>query len=121
MTAATSPATVDAYIDALDGDAKRFAIEFRAIILSATPGITEAISYKMPAFLLDGRYFVYFGSWKQHLGLYPVPVFDGDLETEVGPLRAAKDTVRFMYKDPIPTELVERIITEMVRRKESAD
>ena len=106
--------------DALDGDAKRFAIEFRAIIGSAAPGITEAISYKMPAFLLDGRYFVYFGSWKQHLGLYPVPVFDGDLETEVGPLRAAKDTVRFMYKDEIPTDLVERIITEMVRRKESA-
>ena len=121
MTAGpTTPDTVDAYIDALDGEARRFATEVRAIIRRAAPGITEAIRYKMPCFLADGRYLVYFGSWKQHIGLYPVPVFDDGLEADVAPHRTAKDTVRFRYKDPIPTELVERIIAELIRRLESS-
>ena len=55
MTAATSPATVDAYIDALDGDAKRFHDRVQGDHSGALPpGITEAISYKMPAFLPRG-------------------------------------------------------------------
>ena len=117
-TAPTTPDTVDTYIDALDGEARRFATEVRAIIRRATPGITEAIRYQMPCFLLDGHYLVYFGSWKQHIGLYPIPVFDDDLEAEVAPYRAAKDTVRFKYKDPLPTELVERVVAEMIRRSD---
>jgi uncharacterized protein YdhG (YjbR/CyaY superfamily) len=117
MTAeSTSPATVDAYIAALDGDAQRAAIQFREIIRRAAPGITEAVRYKMPCFLLDGKYLVYFGAWKSHIGLYPIPTFDTDLEAEVAPYRAAKDTVRFRYKDPVPTDLVERLIAELVRR-----
>ena len=119
MTAVpTSPDTVDDYIEALDGDARRFATEVRAIIRRATPGITETIRYKMPCFQVDGRYLVYFGSWKQHIGLYPIPVFDDDLEADVDPHRAAKDTVRFKYKDPLPTALVERVIAKLIRRLE---
>jgi len=112
----TPPDTVDAYIAALEGDAQRVAVQFREIIRGAAPGITETVRYKMPCFLLDGEYLVYFGSWKNHIGLYPIPSFDTDLEAEIGPYRAAKDTVRFRYKDPVPSDLVERLIAELVRR-----
>ena len=117
ITAApTSPVTVEAYIAALEGDAQRNAIQFRDIIQRAAPGITETVRYQMPCFLLDGEYLVYFGAWKHHIGLYPIPRLDPDLEAEVGPYRAAKDTVRFRYKDPVPTDLVERLIAELIRR-----
>ena len=113
----TSPDTVDAYIAALEGDAQRVAVQLREIIRSAAPGITETVRYKMPCFLVDGEYLVYFGSWKNHIGLYPIPVLDSDLEADVGPYRAAKDTVRFRYKDPVPADLVERLIAELIRRR----
>ena len=108
--------TVDDYIAALDGDAERFAIEFRAAIRRTAPGVTESIRYQMPCFAIDGRYLVYFGAWKHHIGLYPIPVFEPDLEAQVGPSRAAKDTVRFRYKDPVPWDLIDRLIAEMVSR-----
>ena len=113
---ATPPSTVDDYIATLDGDAQRIAIQLRAVIAGAAPGITETVRYKMPCFLIDGEYFVYFGAWKHHIGLYPIPSLGADLESEVGPYRAAKDTVRFRYKDPVPWDLVERLIAELVRR-----
>jgi uncharacterized protein YdhG (YjbR/CyaY superfamily) len=117
MTAApTPPSTVDEYVDSLDGDAQRIAIRFREIILRAAPGITEAVRYKMPCFLVDGEYLVYFGAWKNHIGLYPIPRLGNDLEAEIDAYRSAKDTVQFRYKDPVPWDLVERLIGELVRR-----
>ena len=113
----TSPPTVDEYIAALDGDAQRLAIQFRGAIRGAAPGITETVRYNMPCFVIDGDYLVHFGAWKNHIGLYPIPSLGADLESEVGPYRAAKDTVRFRYKDPVPWDLVERLIAELVRRR----
>ena len=117
MTAVpTPPATVEAYIAGLEGDAQRIATQFHEIIRRAAPGITDTVRYQMPCYLLDGEYLVYFGAWKKHIGLYPIPPLDPDLEAEVGPYRAAKDTVRFQYKDPVPTDLVERLVAELIRR-----
>jgi uncharacterized protein YdhG (YjbR/CyaY superfamily) len=111
-----SCSTVQGYIDSLHGDAERIAIQLRATIHAAAPGITDTIRYQMPCFLLDGKYLVYFGAWKKHIGLYPIPRLDTGLEAELGPYRTAKDTVRFQYKDPVPWDLIERLIAELVRR-----
>jgi uncharacterized protein YdhG (YjbR/CyaY superfamily) len=115
------PSTVEAYIGSLDGDAQRIAGQFRDAIHAAAPGITDTIRYQMPCFLLDGTYLVYYGAWKNHIGLYPIPRFDTDLETEISPYRTAKDTVRFRYKDPVPWDLVERLLAEMVQRVRHPD
>jgi uncharacterized protein YdhG (YjbR/CyaY superfamily) len=117
----TPPATVEDYIAALDGDAQRFAREFRDVIRRAAPHMTETVRYQMPCFLVDGRYLVYFGAWKHHLGLYPIPRLNSSLEADVAPYRTAKDTVRFRYRDPVPWDLVERLITELVRRLTDVD
>ena len=108
--------TVDAYIASLEGDARTIASRFREIILDVAPGTTETVRYQMPCFLVDGQYLVYFGAWKHHIGLYPIPRLDGDLEAELGPYRTATDTVRFPYKNPVPWDLVQRLIAELVRR-----
>jgi len=111
-----APMTVDAYIASLEGDARKIASQFRESILRAAPGTTETVRYKMPCFLVDGQYLVYFGAWKHHIGLYPIPRLDADLEAEIGPYRTATDTVRFPYKNPVPWDLVQRLIAELVRR-----
>ena len=63
----------------------------------------------MPAFMLGDRYALHFAGWKHHVGLYPVAPLDPELEAEVAPYRAAKDTVKLLYRDPLPTDLIERI------------
>lgn len=115
------PLTVQGYIGSLDGDAQRIATQLRDAIHAAAPGITDTIRYQMPCFLLDGKYLVYFGAWKKHIGLYPIPRFDTELEAAIRPYRTAKDTVRFQYKDPVPWDLVERLIAELVRRVRQPD
>ena len=115
MTAPRSP--VDDYIAGLDGDAHRIALQLRDLIRGAAPGITETVRYQMPCFLVDGDYLVYFGAWKHHIGLYPIPVLDAELEAAIAPYRSAKDTVRFRYRDPVPWALVERLVAELVSRR----
>ena len=61
---------------------------------------------------------VFVGAWKHHIGLYPIPALDDDLEAEVAPYRAAKDTVQFPYRDPIPYDLIERLVAASLRRIE---
>ena len=80
---------VDEYMATLEGDAHTIAQRVRQAIHRATPGLEETVRYKMPCFSLDGEYLVYLGAWKKHIGLYPIPEFDGDLEREVAPYRAA--------------------------------
>jgi uncharacterized protein YdhG (YjbR/CyaY superfamily) len=115
------PLTVQSYIDSLDGDAQGIATHLRDAIHAAAPGITDTIRYQMPCFLIDGKYLVHFGAWKKHIGLYPIPRFDTELEAEIRPYRTAKDTVRFQYRDPLPWDLVERLIAELVRRVRHPD
>lgn len=101
--------TLDAYIADLPAASRDVAVRLRETIHAAVPGATEAISYAIPTFRLDGVPFLYFGMWKKHVGLYPVYGAPPDLEAELAPYRHSKDTVRFLLKDPIDYELVGRI------------
>lgn len=111
-----SPSAVDEYMSALEGDVHTIAQQVRQAIQRATPGIDETVRYKMPCFTIDGEYLVYLGAWKKHIGLYPIPTFDGDLERDVAPYRAATDTVRFPYNKTIPYDLVQRLVVALVER-----
>ena len=72
-----------------------------------------------PAIMVDGRYGLHFAGWKKHIGLYPVPVFDDDLEAEVKPLRRSKDSVALLHSDPLPEQLISRIAHAVVERRAS--
>ena len=71
----------------------------------------------MPTVTMRGTALVYVGAWKRHLGLYPIPVADGPLESRLAPYRAAKDAVRFPYADGVPYDLVREIGTLLVERR----
>lgn len=102
--------SIDAYIDALPEAAKAVAINLRRLILTAAPGAIEAIRYDMPAFQIGRTTFLHFGCWKTHVGLYAVYRGDAAFEAVVGPFRSGKDTVRFHYRDALPTEVVIQIV-----------
>ena len=113
MAASTS---VEDYLAGLP-EAPRAALEkLRKTIKTAAPEATESISYQMPTFKRDGNALVYIGGWKHHIGLYPVPQLAEPLENEVSKLRAAKDTLRFSYNEPLPDELIQKVIVALSER-----
>ena len=116
---ATAPSSVDEYLAGFSLE-QRSALQsireaiHRGVAAASIPGESEKIRYGMPAVMLGGRYALHFAGWKKHIGLYPVPVFDGELEDEIAPYRREKDTVALSWADPVPVELIERVAAAIV-------
>ena len=110
--------TVEEYVAALPEDVRPVMEGLRRSIHAVVPDVGETISYGMPTFTLDGLPLVHVAAWRKHIGLYPLPPMDDDLAREVEPYRGAKDAMQLKYAQPIPYELVERVVAAMVRRRE---
>jgi len=106
---ATTFATVDEYISSFPDDVRFHLEEIRRRIRAAVPEASETISYQIPTFTLDGSAFVYVAGWKHHIAVYPIPTGDESLEQVLAPYRAAKGTLKFPLKEPIPYDLIERV------------
>jgi uncharacterized protein YdhG (YjbR/CyaY superfamily) len=109
--------TVDEYVASLPDDVQPVLERLRASIRSVVPDVAEIISYAMPTFTLDGLPLVHLAAWKKHVGLYPLPPLDGDLAREVEPYRGAKDAMQLKYAQPIPYDLVERVVGVLLERR----
>jgi uncharacterized protein YdhG (YjbR/CyaY superfamily) len=110
---------IDTYIAALPEPAAGILSQLRTTIHAAVPDITEAISYAIPAYRYKGTYLVYTAAWKRHVGLYPI-FDDTTLEAELAPYRAEKNSLHFNYSEPIPYDLVTRIVIERARSIDSS-
>jgi len=113
---ATKFATADDYGLSFPDEVQLILEQVRQIIMAIAPTAVESISYQIIKASVDGDTLIFLAAWKHHIGLYPIPVLKGDLEAEVAPYRAAKDTVRFRYRDPIPYGLIERLVTASLMR-----
>ena len=112
--AAAAVANVDDYIAALPNDVRPVVEALRQSIHRVTPGFAEGIRYDMPTISLNGRYIVHFAAWKKHIGMYPVPLLDEPLESDVAPYRSTKNTIRLPLNKPLPYELIERVVAALV-------
>ncbi len=109
--------TVGEYIASFPAEVQDVLEKIRDVIRKAAPGTEEKISYQIPTVTLDGKYLIYFAGWKQHVSLYPIHPLEEPLEGEISRYRSGQDTLRFPLKEPIPYDLVERIVTALVKRK----
>ncbi len=114
-----NPATIDEYIAGYPADVQMVLTRVRATMHAVLPDAEERIRYGMPALMLGGRYAIHFAAWTHHLGIYPVARADDELERELEPYRAAKDSINFSYDQPIPYELIRRV-TAFLARKHAA-
>jgi len=110
-------ATIDDYIGSFPKDVQVVLESVRETIRHAAPTGDETISYQIPTIRLNGRYILSFAAWKHHVGLYPLPAVDAALEQELAPYRAAKATVRFPLREPIPYELIERLVALRIEQQ----
>jgi len=88
--------------------------ELRALIKTSAPGATEAISYRIPTFVLNGH-LVYFGGFDKHVGFYPTGSGIEAFKEELKPYKGGKGSVRFPLGQPLPTDLIRRIVEFRVK------
>jgi len=109
--------SVDDYVDSLPEDVRHIMDGIRRTIRAVVPGVEETISYSMPTFTLDGLPLVHVAAWKKHIGIYPLPALEGPLANEVAPYRGAKDAMHLPLREPVPYELVGRVVAVLVERR----
>ena len=87
----------------------------RSTIRRAAPDAAETISYRIPAFTLNGA-LVYFAAFKNHIGFYPPVRGNARLEKAIAPYAGAKGNLKFPLDRPIPYALIERIVKHRVKQ-----
>ena len=102
--------SIDEYIATFPVDKQALLESIRATIKAAAPEAEERISYQMPTFALNGN-LVYFAATKHHIGLYPASSGVPEaFEEELSKYKGTKGSVHFPYTQPLPTELITRIV-----------
>ena len=111
---------VDDYMAELPDDRRAVMEQLRgAIRAAAPPEAVEAIAYNMPAFRLHGRFLVSYEAFKRHYSLFAwSDAMLAELGDALRPYAVGKGTIRFPADEPIPIELVARIVE--IRNREVA-
>ncbi len=102
--------TIDQYIRSCDKNTQPVLRKLRQVIHKAAPGAKESISYGLAAFNIYGKYLVYFGAWKNHIGFYPMPSGKTKFKKELAPYMGGKGTAKFPLSKPIPYSLITKIV-----------
>lgn len=103
------PETVADYIASFPRDVQAILSKIRAAIRKAAPQAEETVSYRMPAYKLNGP-LIYFAAFKSHIGLYPMLAnVKTRFKKELAGYEGGKGTVRLPLDRPIPYGLIARI------------
>lgn len=115
----TGAEMVDAYLAKLPAEQRAALQKLRATIRAAAPKAEEVISYRIPAFRLQGD-LVYYAAFKDHCSFFP-----GSLATQrkfaaaLKPFASGKGTVHFTPDRPLPATLVRRIVKARVAENQA--
>jgi uncharacterized protein YdhG (YjbR/CyaY superfamily) len=113
--------TIDDYISTFPEDIQAILEKVRQAIQKASPEATETISYGIPTFNLNGKHLVFFAGWKHHISLYPIPAGDEAFQQKISQYKRAKGTIQFQLDKPIPYDLVEEIVTLLVKENQEKE
>ena len=102
-------ASIDEYIATFPEDIQEILQAIRAAIKAAAPEAREKISYQMPTFDLKGN-LVHFAAFKNHIGFYPTPSGTEAFKDEIARYQGAKGSIRFPLDEPMPLDLITRIV-----------
>jgi len=101
--------TIDEYIAGFPEPVRTLLEQLRERIRQTAPEAGEKISYRIPTFDLHGN-LVHFAGYKQHIGFYPSSSGIAAFQDELGAYKTSKGTVQFPLDEPLPLDLVERIV-----------
>lgn len=106
--------TMDEYMLQFPMEVQTILRDLRAFIENLVPEATQKISYQMPTFYLYGN-LVHFAAYKNHIGFYPAPSAIEAFQEEISKYKWAKGSVQFPLKDPMPYELIKKMVLFRVK------
>jgi uncharacterized protein YdhG (YjbR/CyaY superfamily) len=106
-----SEAEIDGYLAGLE-EPKRAALEqLRQTILGIIPDAEQGISYRIPAFRVDGAVVAGFAAFASHLSYFPFSgSVLGELADDVAGYKGTKSALHFSADRPLPEALVRKLI-----------
>ncbi len=119
MASRSTAGTIDEYIARFPVETQKVLSEVRALIKATAPDATECISYAIPTFDLNGRHLVHFAGYERHIGFYPIPSGMEAFKQELAPYKQGKGSVQFPLGQPLPKDLIRRIVEFRVRENTS--
>jgi len=108
---------IDTYISSFPLVTQKRLSEIRLLIKQAAPAAEEIISYQMPAYKLQGV-LVYFAGYKNHIGFYPTASGIKQFQLDIVAYKHSKGAVQFPINEPIPADLVARIVAFRIKENE---
>lgn len=109
--------SVDEYIAEFPADVQQILAKIRSTIRESAPNAGEKIAYGIPTFTLNGN-LVHFAAFKNHVGFYPDPSGIEAFARELSPYQSAKGSVQFPLSQPIPYDLISRIVRFRVQENQ---
>jgi len=110
MASRSTANSIDEYIAEFPPETQKVLQEVRALIRVSALGATETISYAIPTFDLNGRHLVHFAGYEKHIGFYPTGSGVEAFKEELQPYKRGKGSVQFPLGQPLPTDLIRRIV-----------
>ncbi len=103
------PGAIDIAIEAAPLAARERLRLLRELIAAEVPKATERIAYGLPTWH-QGENLVHIGGFAGHVGLYPGPEAIAAFAGELTGLRTSKGAIQLPHDQPLPLELVRRIV-----------
>ena len=120
MTDRAPSPEVEAYIARLSEPARGMLEKILTVIRSVVPEAQEVISYGIPTFKLDGN-LVHYAAFKNHCSFFPGGIAQSDaFRDELADYKLSKGTIQFTADNPLPDDLVRRIVLLRVEQNRHA-
>ena len=108
------PGSIDEYITQVPKEVQVILQNVRKVIKETAPGATEKISYSMPGFYQNGM-LVWFSGHKEYIGFYPTGSGIEAFKSEVSKYKWSKGAVQFPLDQPIPYDLIRKMVLFRVK------
>ncbi|HEY3923715.1 MAG TPA: DUF1801 domain-containing protein [Acidothermaceae bacterium] len=111
-----SAAEIDGHLGQLEEPKHSTLQQLRRDILSVVPDAEQCLSYAVPGFNVAGKTIAGFAAFKNHLSYLPHSgsVF-AQLANELAAYQKSTGALRFAVDQPLPRELVEKLIVVRLR------
>lgn len=106
--------TIDEYIGNFPPEVQEILEKIRKTIHETAPEAEEAMRYGIPTFILNEN-LVHFAAFEHHIGFYPTPSAIRAFREELTPYKYAKGSIQFPLDEPIPYDLVRRMVEFRVK------
>jgi uncharacterized protein YdhG (YjbR/CyaY superfamily) len=111
------PVTVDQYIESFPDQARGCLEELRDLSRAHAPEATETLKWGAPAYSVETILFVFAGFTK-HANFVFTPSTREAFAIELSSFKTGKGSVQLPYAEPMPTELLGRMIEYRVQEFE---